>query len=323
MAVLVTGGAGYIGSHVVLALADRGEEVIALDDLSSGRATLIPRSARLVVGDIGDRPLLADLMARGRIDAVAHFAARIAPSESVRLPLLYYRENTAKSLALIESAIEHGVGCFVFSSTAAVYGEPQFVPLPEDAATWPISPYGTSKLMTETMLADAATAHGLRYTALRYFNVAGADPSLRSGEVSSHAGHLLKRAAEAALGKRTELTIHGTDYPTPDGSCVRDYVHVSDVAAAHVAAIDYLRNGGASAVLNVGYGHGASVLEVVARTKEVSGVDFPVRIGPRREGDPATLVAEAARIRALFGWQPAFDDLAMIVRHALEWERRL
>ena len=323
MAVLVSGGAGYIGSHVVLALLDRGEQVVVLDDLSEGRAALVAKPALLAVGDIGDRSLLAELIGRHRIDTIAHFAARIIPAESVRRPLFYYRENTCKSLALIEAAIENGVLCFVFSSSAAVYGEPERMPLTEDAPTRPVSPYGASKLMTETMLADAAAAHGVRFVALRYFNVAGADPALRSGESSSHAGHLIKLAAEAALGKRAELIVHGADYPTPDGSCLRDYVHVSDVAAAHVAAIDHLRKGGANAVLNIGYGHGASVLEVVARVKQVSGVDFPVRLGPRRPGDPAALVAAAERIGSLFGWRPAYDDLALIVRHALEWERRV
>ncbi|HUA76794.1 MAG TPA: UDP-glucose 4-epimerase GalE [Acetobacteraceae bacterium] len=323
MPVLVTGGAGYIGSHFVLALLDRGEEAIVLDDLSAGSAALVPETARLVVGDVGDEALLADLFRRHRIDAVAHFAARIAPSESVRRPLFYYRENTAKSLALIEAASAAGIGHFLFSSTAAVYGEPERIPIAEEAPKQPVSPYGASKLMVERLLADASTAHGLRFAALRYFNVAGADPALRSGEASNHAGHLIKLAAEAALGKRPELTVHGTDYATPDGSCLRDYVHVSDVASAHIAALDHLRGGGASTALNIGYGHGSSVLEVIAAVKEISGRDFPVRIGPRRPGDPARLVAAAARIRETLGWQPRHDDLLAIVGHALAWEQRL
>lgn len=324
MPVLVTGGAGYIGSHFVLALLDRGEEAIALDDLSEGVASHVPPPARLVVGDVGDRALLSDLIARHRIDTIAHFAARIAPAESLARPLFYYRENTAKSLALIESAIEASVPRFIFSSSAAVYGEAAETPIGEDAPKDPVSPYGASKLMTERMLADAARAHPIRYTALRYFNVAGADPRLRSGESSNHAGHLIKLAAEAALGKRPGLAIFGTDYPTPDGSCIRDYVHVADVAAAHLAALDYLRRGpGASTALNIGYGRGASVREVVAVVKKASGVDFPVSFGPRRPGDPAALVAAAARLRELLGWQPRHADLGEIVAHALAWERRL
>ncbi len=323
MPVLVTGGAGYIGSHFVLALADRGEEVVVLDDLSDGSAELVPGTARLVVGDVGDEALLAEVFARHRIDAIAHFAAHIAPAELVRRPLFYYRENTAKSLSLIEAAVAAGVAHVLFSSTAAIYGEPEHVPIPEEAPKQPVSPYGTSKLMVETMLADAAAAHGLRYAALRYFNVAGADPALRSGEASNHAGHLIKLAAEAALGKRPELTVHGTDYATPDGSCLRDYVHVSDVASAHLAALDHLRSGGGNEALNIGYGHGTSVLEVIAAVKAASGRDFPVRIGPRRPGDPARLVAAAGRIRAVLGWQPRHDDLLAIVGHALAWERHL
>ena len=323
MPVLVTGGAGYVGSHFVLALADRGEEAVVLDDLSEGSAALVPKSARLFVGDVGDQALIGDLIHRFHIDAIAHFAARIAPSESVRRPLFYYRENTAKSLALIEAGLAAGVTHFLFSSTAAVYGEPERVPIREDAPKQPVSPYGASKLMVETMLGDAAAAHGLRYAALRYFNVAGADPAMRAGEASNHAGHLIKLAAEAALGKRAELTVHGTDYPTPDGSCIRDYVHVSDVASAHLAAIDHLRSGGESVALNIGYGHGASVLEVIAAVKEVSGREFPVRLGPRRAGDPARLVAAADAIRARLGWRPRHDDLAAIVAHALAWEQRL
>ncbi len=323
MPVLVTGGAGYIGSHFVLALLDRGEEAVVLDDLSEGFKTLVPPAAHLIVGDIGDPALLADLFRRFRIDAVAHFAARIAPSESVRRPLFYYQENTAKSLTLIEASIEAGVPHLLFSSTAAVYGETELVPIPEEAPKQPVSPYGASKLMVETMLADAAAARGLRFAALRYFNVAGADPALRSGEASNHAGHLVKLAAETVLGKRPELIVHGTDYPTPDGSCLRDYVHVSDVADAHLAALDYLRSGGESVALNIGYGHGASVLEVIAAVKAASGKDFPVRIGPRRPGDPARLVAAATRIRERLDWRPRHDELTTIVSHALAWEQRL
>lgn len=323
MAVLVTGGAGYIGSHAALALLDAGEEVVILDNLSTGFRFMVPERAVFIEGDVADRALVADLIRTYAIDAVIHFAARIIVSESVSEPLGYYYANTSKSRTLIETVISSGVEHFIFSSTAAVYGEPEHVPIAEDSVLAPINPYGRSKLMTEWILDDAANAHGLKHVTLRYFNVAGADPAGRSGETSLPATHLVKLAARAALGKRPSLSIFGTDYPTPDGSCIRDYVHVSDLADAHVRALGHLRNGGESLKLNCGYGHGFSVMEVMELLKEVSGNNFDVRIEPRRLGDPAILVAEASRIRRELGWAPQYDDLRAMALHALEWEKTL
>jgi UDP-glucose 4-epimerase len=323
MAILVTGGAGYIGSHMVLELVEAGERVIVLDDLSTGLRAAVPPEATLVVGDVGDADLVRRLVAEHGIAAIAHFAAKIVVPESVADPLAYYLNNTVKSRALIATAIASGVKHFIFSSTAAVYGEPSVSPLPEDLPLCPINPYGRSKLMTEWMLADAGRAHGLGYAVLRYFNVAGADPRGRAGQSTPNATHLIKVAAQAALGTRPHLEVFGTDYPTPDGSCVRDYIQVTDLARAHVAALTHLRGGGESLVLNCGYGRGASVLEVLAVVKQVSGVDFEVRLAPRRPGDPAALVAQVDRIRERLGWQPAYDDLAAIVEQALRWERTL
>lgn len=323
MAVLVTGGAGYIGSHAALALLDAGEEVVILDNLSTGFRFMVPERAGFIEGDVADRALVADIIRTYAIDSVIHFAARIIVSESVSEPLGYYYANTSKSRTLIETVISSGVEHFIFSSTAAVYGEPEHVPIAEDSILAPINPYGRSKLMTEWILDDAANAHGLKHVTLRYFNVAGADPAGRSGETSLPATHLVKLAARAALGKRPSLSIFGTDYPTPDGSCIRDYVHVSDLADAHVRALGHLRNGGESLKLNCGYGHGFSVMEVMELLKEVSGNNFDVRIEPRRLGDPAILVAEASRIRRELGWAPQYDDLRAMALHALEWERTL
>src|SRR3954447_11974896 len=276
MAVLVTGGAGYIGSHMVLALLDADEQVVVLDNLSTGFEWALPPEAKLVIGDMGDQDLVLDTLRRHQVEAIAHFAAKIVVPDSVADPLGYYLNNTVKSRALIESAVRGGVEQFIFSSTAAVYGEPSVVPVPEDLPLNPINPYGRSKLMTEWMLADTARAHNLRYVALRYFNVAGADPKGRSGQSTPNATHLIKVAAQAALGQRPYLQVFGTDYPTPDGSCVRDYIQVSDLARAHVAALDHLRRGGESLTLNCGYGRGFSVLEVIEVVKRVSGVDFEV-----------------------------------------------
>lgn len=323
MAVLVTGGAGYIGSHMVLALVDRGEDVVVLDNLSTGFAWAVPDRAKLVVGDMGDGDLVGRTIREHGITAIAHFAAKIVVPESVADPLGYYLNNTAKSRSLLEAAVKGGVRHVIFSSTAAVYGEPRTNPVGEDEPKDPVSPYGRSKLMTEWMLADTAVAHDLRYVALRYFNVAGADPAGRSGQSTPAATHLIKVAAQAALGQRAGMDVFGTDYPTPDGSCLRDYIHVSDLADAHIAALDHLRRGGASLALNCGYGRGYSVLDVIAVMKRVSGVDFPVRLSPRRPGDPAALIAQADRIRAELGWVPKHDDLSEIVRQALNWERRL
>ncbi|QRE74027.1 UDP-glucose 4-epimerase GalE [Methylobacterium aquaticum] len=324
MAVLVTGGAGYIGSHMVLALIDAGhEEVVVLDDLSTGFDWALPPEVTLVRGDVADQTLVAETIRRHNIDALAHFAAKIVVPDSVSDPLGYYLANTVKSRALIEAAIGAGVRHVIFSSTAAVYGEPSVVPVPEDLAPNPINPYGRSKLMTEWMLEDAARAHGITYVVLRYFNVAGADPRGRSGQSTPNATHLIKVATQAALGRRERLEVFGTDYPTPDGSCLRDYIQVSDLAQAHLVALNHLRRGGESLTLNCGYGRGYSVLEVIDVVKSVSGVDFPVKLSPRRPGDPSRIIAGADRIRAELGWVPQHDDLREIVTQALAWEDAL
>jgi len=323
MTVLVTGGAGYIGSHMVLELVDAGERVVVLDDLSTGFRWSLPAEATLVTGDMGDQALVARTIEEHGVQAIAHFAAKIVVPDSVTDPLGYYLNNTVKSRALIEAAVRSGVRQVIFSSTAAVYGEPDVNPLPEELPLSPINPYGRSKLMTEWMLADAAKAHDLRYVALRYFNVAGADPKGRSGQSTPNATHLIKVAAQAALGQRPYLQVFGTDYPTADGSCVRDYIQVTDLARAHTAALAHLRGGGESLTLNCGYGRGFSVLEVIEVVKRVSGVDFEVRLAPRRAGDPAALVVKVDRIRERLSWTPRHDDLAGIVEQALRWERRL
>src|SRR3954467_10504664 len=280
MAVLVTGGAGYIGSHMVLALLDANEEVVVLDNLSTGFDWALPPEAKLVVGDMGDRELALATIREHRVEAITHFAAKIVVPDSVADPLGYYLNNTVKSRALIESAVAGGVKQFIFSSTAAVYGEPEVVPVPEDLPLNPINPYGRSKLMSEWMIADAAKAHGFSYVILRYFNVAGADPAGRSGQSTPNATHLIKVATQAALGQRERLDVFGTDYATPDGSCLRDYIQVSDLAAAHSVALDHLRAGGESLTLNCGYGRGYSVLEVIEVVKRVSGREFEVRFCP-------------------------------------------
>ena len=321
MSVLVTGGAGYIGSHMVLALLDAGEDVLVIDNLSTGFRWAVPDDAKFVEGDVGDQNLIDRLLLLDQIDAIIHFAGSIVVPESISDPLGYYLNNTCKSRALIACAVANSVKHFIFSSTAAVYGTPESNPVSEDAQLEPISPYGSSKLMTEIMLRDAALAHDLRYVALRYFNVAGADPRGRSGQSTPNATHLIKVAAQAALGQRPYMEVFGTDYPTSDGTCVRDYIHVTDLIGAHLAALEYLRKGGDSAVLNCGYGRGFSVLEVIASVKRAAKGDFAVRMGPRRSGDPATLVAKADRIREVLGWQPRYDDLDTIVGHALAWER--
>ena len=323
MSILVTGGAGYIGSHMVLALVDAGERVVVLDNLSTGFRWAVHDKATLIVGDVGDEALVTRVLAEHAVEAVIHFAGSIVVPDSVADPLGYYHNNTVKSRGLIAACVAHGVPHFIFSSTAAVYGNAALTPVPEDAALQPMSPYGSSKLMTEIMLADTARAHPLRYVALRYFNVAGADPRGRSGQSTPRATHLIKVACETALGKRGHMEVFGTDYPTPDGTCVRDYIHVTDLAAAHVAALAHLRRGGASTVFNCGYSRGYSVLEVIDAVKRVSGVDFEVRLSPRRAGDPASIVAGSERIRSALGWVPAHDDLDTIVAQALAWERKL
>ncbi len=323
MTILVTGGAGYIGSHMVHELVDAGEAVVVLDNLATGFDWAVAEGVPLIVGDSGDQSLVASLIAEHKIDAIIHFAASAVVPDSVADPLGYYRNNTVNSRALIETAVRGKVRHFIFSSTAAVYGNPDRVPVAEDAPTLPMSPYGSSKLMTETMLRDAGRAHGLAYVILRYFNVAGADPRLRTGQSTKVATHLIKVAAETALGLRPKLDVFGTDYPTPDGTCIRDYIHVGDLVRAHSDALRHLRAGGPSLTLNCGYGHGFSVLEVIDAVKRVSGVDFRVDVAPRRPGDPARVVAAADRARDVLGWKPQLDDLSTIVTHALAWQKKL
>lgn len=323
MAILVTGGAGYIGSHMALELIDAGEKVVVLDNLTTGFRWAVPDKATLVVGDFGDDDLVTETLARHDIEEIIHFAAKIVVPESVSDPLGYYLNNTAKARGLLECAADAGVKHFIFSSTAAVYGDPEQNPVTEDERLKPISPYGRSKLMVEWMLEDTAKATPLSYVALRYFNVAGADPKGRSGQSTPNATHLIKVAVQAALGRRKGMEVFGTDYATPDGSCLRDYIHVTDLARAHLDALRHLRGGGDSMVCNVGYQRGYSVLEVIDVVKKVSGVDFPVTISGRRPGDPAAIVASNERIRTRLGWVPQHDNLEEIVRQALDWERRL
>ena len=322
--VLVTGGAGYIGSHAALALLDAGWPVVVLDDLSAGHRWAVPEAATFVQGDVADADLVARVLAEHGIQAIMHFAGSIVVPESVTDPLGYYRNNTVASRTLVETAVQAGVRRFLFSSTAATYGVPDAVPIREDAPTRPINPYGRSKLMTEWMLADTAAAHPLDYVVLRYFNVAGADPAGRSGQSSRVSTHLIKIAAEAATGKRDGVAVYGTDYATPDGSCVRDYIHVSDLADAHVAALEHLlAHDGTRLTMNCGYGRGFSVLEVLDAVDEVVGTPLPRRIEGRRPGDPDALVADTGLMAATTGWRPKRDHLPTIIADAIAWERRL
>jgi UDP-glucose 4-epimerase len=323
MSILVTGGAGYIGSHMVLALVDQGEDVVVLDNLSTGYWWSVSPKAKLVEGDIGDEAMLDRIMSEHKFDAVVHFAGSIVVPDSVRDPLGYYLNNTVKSRMLMACAVKAGIPRFIFSSTAAVYGNPLTQPVFEDAAPAPISPYGSSKLMTEWMLKDAHIAHNLHYIALRYFNVAGADPQGRIGQSTPRATHLIKVACQTALGQRDQLEVFGTDYNTPDGTCLRDYIHVSDLISAHVDALAHLRKGGESGIFNCGYGKGYSVLEVIKAVERVNGAALPVKYGPRREGDPAAIVAGADRVRSVLGWQPKHENLDFIVETALSWEKKL
>ncbi len=323
MTILVTGGAGYIGSHMVYALAEAGERVVVLDNLSTGFDWAIAPGVPLAIGESGNQELVAKLIREHNVEAIIHFAASIVVPDSVRDPLAYYRNNTVNSRALIECAVSCGVRHFIFSSTAAVYGNPIEIPVREDSPTQPISPYGWSKLMTEIMLRDAGAAHDLRHVILRYFNVAGADPQCRTGQSTAGATHLIKVAVETALGLRPRLLVFGTDYPTEDGTCIRDYIHVSDLVRAHCDALRELRAGAPSSTLNCGYGHGFSVREVIETVKQVSGVDFNVEMAPRRPGDAARIVADSTQIHRALHWQPRYDDLPTIVGHALAWERAL
>ena len=322
--VLVTGGAGYIGSHAVLALTDAGWPVTVIDNLTTGFRWAVPDGVAFYHGDIEDAGLLARIIAEQHIGAVMHFAGSIIVPESVENPLKYYHNNTAKSRALIASAVTGGVKHFIFSSTAATYGIPKESPVSEDSPKLPINPYGMSKLMTETMLADVAAAHPLNYCALRYFNVAGADPRARSGQSTAGATHLIKVAVEAALGMRAHVEVFGTDYATPDGTGVRDYIHVSDLAAAHVLALEALIASPAeSLTMNAGYGRGFSVLEVLDAVDRVTNLTITRKLSPRRAGDPDALISDNRKIKAKLPWEPKYADLDVIVGHALQWERRL
>src|ERR1700754_2001551 len=296
MTVLVTGGAGYIGSHMVLALAEAGESVVVVDNLSTGFANMLPEGLPLVGGDAGDEALIENVIAQHGVESIIHFAGSVVVPDSMRDPLGYYRNNTMTTQSLLKAAVKGGVARFIFSSPAAVYGNPEQVPVPEHAPTRPLSPYGSSKLMAEIMLHDVASAHGMSYVVLRYFNVAGADPHARMGLATVGATHLLKIAVEAATGQRAKIDVYGTDYPTPDGSCVRDFIHVSDLAKAHRSALSYLRGGGPSATLNCGYGRGCSVIETIEAVRRVSGRNFAVQYALRRPGDIMTMIADTSRI---------------------------
>lgn len=323
MSILVTGGAGYIGSHMVIDLLNAGEEVVVIDNLSTGFEWAVQVPDKLHIGDISDEALVARIIADNDVEAVIHFAGSIIVPESVADPLKYYLNNTAKSRSLIESCVKGGVKHFIFSSTAAVYGMPDVAAVNEDVPLNPMSPYGRSKLMTEWMLRDVAAAHDITFAALRYFNVAGGDPKGRVGQSTANATHLIKVACQTALGLRGHIDVYGSDYPTADGTCIRDYIHVSDLAAAHTAALNYLRQGGASIIANCGYGHGFSVKDVLQSVERVAGHGFEVRQAPRRPGDPASIVSDPTRAKTILKWTPKYDNLDTIVSHALNWESHL
>jgi UDP-glucose 4-epimerase len=322
--VLVTGGAGYIGSHAVLALKDAGWPVTVIDNLSNGSRTVVPADVPFFEGEIADRTLVQRIFAEQGTQAIMHFAGSIVVPESVENPLKYYANNTVATHALISAAVEAGLKHILFSSTAAVYGAPESVPISEDDPRQPINPYGASKLMTEWMLRDASAAHPFNYGALRYFNVAGADPKGRTGQIGKGSTHLIKIAAEAAVGKRPQVAVYGTDYPTPDGTCIRDYIHVSDLAAAHVAALDWLtQHPGDNLVMNCGYGKGLSVLEVLDAVDRHTNLPVKRVLEGRRAGDPPELVAANARLLETLSWRPAYADIDRIVGDAIAWERQL
>jgi UDP-glucose 4-epimerase len=323
MTVLVTGGAGYIGSHTVRALTDAGESVVVIDNLSTGFSQFVPEGVALFIGDAADENLVEGVISAHQVETIIHFAGSVVVADSMRDPLAYYRNNTMTTRCLLNAAVKCGVNRFVFSSTAAVYGNPDHVPVPEHAPTRPLSPYGSSKLMTEIILHDVAAAHGMNYVVLRYFNVAGADPQARIGLATVGATHLMKIAVEAATGQRAKIDVFGTDYPTPDGSCIRDFVHVTDLAQAHRAALSYLRGGGTSMTLNCGYGHGYSVKETIEAVRRISGRNFAVQYAPRRPGDIMTMIADTTLIRWTLNWTPQYDDLEAIAAHALKWEEKL
>lgn len=320
--VLVTGGAGYIGSHAVLALRSAGMSVVVIDNLSTGRRSAVPQDVPLVVGDVSDSRLVADTLARHAISAVMHFAGSIVVPDSIRDPLGYYQNNACASRALIATCVEYGVQRFIFSSTAAVYGIPAVVPVPETAPTLPINPYGTSKLMTEWILRDTGSAHNLRHACLRYFNVAGADPDGRSGQSTREPTHLIEASMHAALGLRAGIEIFGDDYDTCDGTCIRDFIHVSDLAEAHVLALHWLARGGRSEIFNLGNQRGHSVREVVETVQRVTRRRFKVRIGQQRAGDPACLIATAEKARQILGWRPCRTQLETIIADAWHWHEQ-
>jgi UDP-glucose 4-epimerase len=321
--ILVTGGAGYIGSHMVLGLMEAGRNVVVVDDLSTGNKFLVPEGVPFVESKVGDRDRMSEVIRQFQCETVMHFAGSIIVEESSRNPAKYHHNNFGESFALLETSLAEGVKHFIFSSSAAVYGEPDTVPIPESAPLRPVNPYGVTKLMTEWALRDLTEMSDMRYAALRYFNVAGADPQLRSGECAPVSSHLIKIAAETAARKRPSISIFGEDYPTPDGTCIRDYVHVCDLAAAHLSALEYLERGKESVTLNCGYGRGYSVREVLDVVNRVSDRPIDVRSDVRRSGDPAELVADPSRIRDLFGWRPQNDDIELIVSSAIEWEKKL
>ncbi|BCS53572.1 UDP-glucose 4-epimerase GalE [Geobacter sp. SVR] len=323
MAILVTGGCGYIGSHVVRQLTEAGREVIVYDNLSTGFPDALVSGERLFVGDVSDTARLEQVLEECRCDTLIHFAASIVAPESVSNPLKYYGNNTGNTLKLLGACVKHGVERVIFSSTAAVYGIPEGGIASEETPTCPINPYGTSKLMSEWMLRDVSLAHGLKYVALRYFNVAGADPQARIGQRTPEATHLIKVCCQAALGMHDSIAIYGTDYPTPDGTGVRDYIHVEDLAAAHLAALRHLERGGESDTINVGYGNGSSVRQVIETVRSISGVDFRVKEAPPRPGDPAALVARADKVRQVLDWTPRYNDLRTIIGDAWKWECKL
>ena len=323
MAVLVTGGAGYIGSHMVWELLDHGEDVVVLDRLTTGFNWAVPFEARLYVGDVADQELVRRIVRRHDIDAVIHFAGSVVVPDSIADPLAYYGNNTCKTRALVEASVFSGVKNFIFSSTAAVYGMTGVEPVAEDHPLAPETPYGRSKLMSEWMLADTAKAHEFSFAALRYFNVAGADPQGRTGQSTAGATHLVKVAVETALGKRPYIEVFGTDYETHDGTCIRDFIHVADLVAAHRLALRHLRTGGASLTANCGYGHGYSVLDLIEAVRQAAGRSFEVRIGERRGGDMPCVVADPSLLKRTLGWTPAHDDLVAIAATSLAWERAL
>src|ERR1700709_1735816 len=323
MTVLVTGGAGYIGSHMVQGVGEAGESVVVIDNLSTGFSTSLPEGVPLFIGDAADENLVEGVIAAHGVESIIHFAGSVVVPDSMRDPLAYYRNNTMTTRSLLNAAGKCGPSRFIFSSTAAVYGNPDQVPVPENAPTRPLSPYGSSKLMTEIMLHDVASAHDMKYVVLRYFNVAGADPLARIGLATVGATHLLKIAVEAATGQRAKIDVFGTDYPTPDGSCVRDFIHVSDLVQAHGAALSYLRGGGASTTLNCGYGRGYSVLETIEAVRRVSGRNFAIQYSDRRPGDIMTMIADTSRIASTLDWTPQYADLETIAAHALAWEEKL